>query len=140
MTNSVLIADSELSLRIRYTFMENPIFLTLICSLKITIFFMVIFSEQINFDKSLTLPYYTRFGFTPCGEKSIKSRGTHDCMDFFAISGHLIKLNAEYKRLMLQFFEIRPLSASRSNTPTFHYSIIPCGLCNPMTIKYITIS
>jgi hypothetical protein len=101
--------------------MENPIFLTLICSLKITIFFMVIFSEQINFDKSLTLPYYTRFGFTPCGEKSIKSRGTHDCMDFFAISGHLIKLNAEYKRLMLQFFEIRPLSASRSNTPTFQH-------------------
>jgi alpha-aminoadipate carrier protein LysW len=31
---------------------------------------MVIFSGQINFDKSVALPYYTAFQFAPCGEKN----------------------------------------------------------------------
>jgi hypothetical protein len=43
------------------------------------------------------------------------------------------------KMLMLHFFENRQVSAFRSNIPTFHYSIIPCGSCNPMVVKSITI-
>jgi len=40
---------------------------TLICAIKITIFSMVIFIAQINFDKTAALPYYTAFKFAPCG-------------------------------------------------------------------------
>jgi hypothetical protein len=46
-------------------------------------------------------------------------------MDYFAKFGYLIKLKAENKSWIFQFFVNRQLSASRSITPTFQYSIIP---------------